>query len=720
MTSAIRQSARDSLCGRPTSRLLSIVLLLLICASIATAQVVQTTGPRRYGVQFTEFMGSPMVVAGADAGSIADRAGVRAGDKILRLNGKAVAEMPEAERIAAMRGSPLVLTIEREGKPVEIRMSFDALAQAARGSASSPVLASASASKVQPPPGAAVIPIDFVRNVPVVEVEINGRGPYRMFLDTGAQGSVLDQTLADELSLPVIGETGVSSPGGKPIPAKIVRVDRVKAGGLDKSGVTAVVLDRSALGTAPDTPRGVLSANAFLEGSILTIDYPGRRVWIVPGELPAADGREIFEYGASERLPVVPLEIGGKKYEVHLDSGAPSTITLPLARAAELPLEAPPVIVGRGRRVDREVVIHGAKLRGAVKLGRYSFENLDLRFDDSVKEYGTVGYGVLKDFVVTLDKKNRRIRLQQAGEARSLTASAAPQQAMPQQVERRAIVPDPVVVYDGKKFEAEMKMRGPMPAVEVMVNGQGPFLFAIDTGGSGTARFDSSLVEKLKLETVGETRGSDGTGRGATAMALVKAASLKFGALELRDVVAASRNYNTAPNFPHIDGILGFGFFQDVLMTLDYVGKRVLVEAGSLPAPDGREVLAFEAPRGIPVIELRVGNEVLQAHVDAGNTRGLMLPGAVVQKMTAASVPRVIGKARTVSNEFEISEVQLKDEIRIGKHAYTGPVTFAEGFDHANIGSTVMAEYAVTFDQKNKRVRFVRGPRAGAPSSAAM
>src|SRR5215217_9547950 len=48
--------------------------------------------------------------------------------------------------------------------------------------------------------------------------------------------------------------------------------------------------------------------------------------------------------------------------------------------------------------------------------------------------------------------------------------------------------------------DVPMLFRGPMPAVEVTVNGQGPFLFAIDTGGGGQARVDSSLVEKLKLK----------------------------------------------------------------------------------------------------------------------------------------------------------------------------------------------------------------------------
>src|SRR5262249_50234237 len=55
------------------------------------------------------------------------------------------------------------------------------------------------------------VPMHWFTKRPVVEVKINDKGPYRFILDTGAQGSVLDQGLADELKLPVVGEARVGS-----------------------------------------------------------------------------------------------------------------------------------------------------------------------------------------------------------------------------------------------------------------------------------------------------------------------------------------------------------------------------------------------------------------------------------------------------------------------------------------------------------------------------
>ena len=49
---------------------------------------------------------------------------------------------------------------------------------------------------------------------PVVMVTLNGHGPYRFILDTGAMISVIDASLAHELELPIVGETELASPAG--------------------------------------------------------------------------------------------------------------------------------------------------------------------------------------------------------------------------------------------------------------------------------------------------------------------------------------------------------------------------------------------------------------------------------------------------------------------------------------------------------------------------
>jgi hypothetical protein len=255
-----------------------------------------------------------------------------------------------------------------------------------------------------------------------------------------------------------------------------------------------------------------------------------------------------------------------------------------------------------------------------------------------------------------------------------------------------------------------MLFRGPMPAVEVTVNGQGPFLFAIDTGGQGMARVDSSLVEKLKLETVDTVQASDGSGRSPVALPVVRVDSIALGGLEFKDVRALSRDYNRSPNMPRIDGILGFNLFADYLLTLDFPAKRVLLERGALGEPDGAGILSFERPRGIPVVSLNVAGHTVRAHLDSGNmVGGFILPEALVEKLTLAGPSRSAGRARSLTGEMEIKAAEIKGVIRLGGFEFADPtIHFPALSADANVGAAVLREFAITFDQKNNRLRLER------------
>ena len=57
--------------------------------------------------------------------SVAQRAGVRAGDRIVSVNGKSVSELEQGELRGLMRQSPLVLEVERGGERLGFELSLD-------------------------------------------------------------------------------------------------------------------------------------------------------------------------------------------------------------------------------------------------------------------------------------------------------------------------------------------------------------------------------------------------------------------------------------------------------------------------------------------------------------------------------------------------------------------------------------------------------------------
>ena len=250
------------------------------------------------------------------------------------------------------------------------------------------------------------VPMLDVGGRAAVEARINGQGPYLFLFDTGASATVLSPELIQELKLPAA--SGLAG-------AALVRMDEVRLGGATLTGVTAARI--SLLGGLPSDrpPRGVLSASGFPD-CLVILDYPARQVTIRRGALPAADEARVFQYAAEDILPRVPVRIAGHEYRVHVDSGAPGGLTLPLRYESEVPLADAPMQIGLARTNAGEFPVFRAVVKSAVTLGEYSLDLAEIQFSDlhpgPAAPAGTIGSRILGQFVVTLDAKNHRVRFE--------------------------------------------------------------------------------------------------------------------------------------------------------------------------------------------------------------------------------------------------------------------------------------------------------------------
>lgn len=264
----------------------------------------------------------------------------------------------------------------------------------------------------------AAVPMEIYGRKPVVDVKINGHGPFKFFLDTGAGATVLDQKLADELKLPTDGQTKIGDPSDpQGITANRDKIEDLEVGGATFSGVIGVSWDRSPL-YKEGAPRGVLGMPLFRE-LLLTIDYPKNQVVITKGSL-ASGGKDILEYEYSEHgLFGVPIKVGAADMVATLDTGSPGGLSFPSSYIEKLPLEDKPKEIGRGKTVAGEAIIYGAKLKDTVRLGNNVFERPDITFFDRLVHLN-IGYGLVSQFAITIDQKNRRMKFD-----RSLTTAPA-------------------------------------------------------------------------------------------------------------------------------------------------------------------------------------------------------------------------------------------------------------------------------------------------------
>ncbi len=260
---------------------------------------------------------------------------------------------------------------------------------------------------------------------------------------------------------------------------------------------------------------------------------------------------------------------------------------------------------------------------------------------------------------------------------------------------------------------------GGRPVVEARVNGQGPFKLLIDTGTTFPAVLNNALVKNLKLAESGtrKLQTEDET------LETVEIGTLAIGEAKFSSFPAICSDVGGCmPADSHgIVGILGLPLFQDCLLTLDFPKRRVRLESGTLPPPDG-ETIEYSGEEkhdyGVTVTLSAAGVPV-KAHLDTGSPALVTVLNKLQKELPLKGKPRVVGKARTPQGEAVVRSAMLDGTLKLGKHEWDKPrINFADlgpmlTYDAGNIGSRLLKDFAVTLDQKNHRVRFRRGGGAG-------
>jgi aspartyl protease len=251
--------------------------------------------------------------------------------------------------------------------------------------------------------------IDFGRRA-VIDAKINGQGPYRFVLGTAATITILDSALQKELALPVAEGIRAVPVGGQA--PRFVTVQELRIGGAVLRDFDVAVLPLKNFEEGPGMPRGILSPTLF-QGCLLTLHYPQGRVAFEKGKLDAADAQSIFEYAGIR--PTVPVRIGDRELQVRLDSGSGYGLMLPTRYLKELQFASSAKEVGKTRTVAGDFPVLKARASAPVQLGRFTLDVPEVYFSDAGQgpPEGTLGYEVLRNFVLTLDCRNHRIRIAQ-------------------------------------------------------------------------------------------------------------------------------------------------------------------------------------------------------------------------------------------------------------------------------------------------------------------
>jgi hypothetical protein len=229
---------------------------------------------------------------------------------------------------------------------------------------------------------------------------------------------------------------------------------------------------------------------------------------------------------------------------------------------------------------------------------------------------------------------------------------------------------------------------GDCPVVEVMVNGHGPYRFAVETG-AGFSAISPDVVKAAGL--------SDN----------VIADSISIGSAQLRHFAMTQEESPVKG----LAGFLGLDAFQDLLLTVDFPHSRVRLERGTLPAANGRDVLPIYPTLGSLIgFDIQVANKRVSALLDTQSDAIFNEPLGMVDTLAFVKPPVVVGSANgpSIGDNTGI-EGRLKGDIRVGDLTFDRPVIFiAAGFPKWLVGAGALRYFVLTLDQRHSLVRFTQ------------
>jgi predicted aspartyl protease len=110
----------------------------------------------------------------------------------------------------------------------------------------------------------------------VLPVRVNGKGPLRFLLDTGASHTCVTPRLVERLGLTTMGQATALGAGGE-LSLRLTYIDTLRIGRAEVTSLTVAIVDITHVSQLVSRVDGVVG-NDFLKRFVVTLDYRKRKV----------------------------------------------------------------------------------------------------------------------------------------------------------------------------------------------------------------------------------------------------------------------------------------------------------------------------------------------------------------------------------------------------------------------------------------------------------
>lgn len=251
-----------------------------------------------------------------------------------------------------------------------------------------------------------------------VPVFVNGQGPFDFAVDTGADRTVISQSLAAKLGLTADRAAQLHGIAGVDV-VRTTRLDKLTIGHKEVADIRAPILPDAALGAA-----GLIGIDALSDQRV-TMDFVGEQMTVRPSDYRAPEDKDpdVITIVAKRRfgqLVLVNASVNGQRVYAIVDSGSQVTIGNPelrkmMVRRAKGTEESTELVSVTGRKIAADYGLLPRMKIGGVILGDipivYSDAHPFKKFKLAGKPAMLIGVDILRAFErVSLDFDTKKVR----------------------------------------------------------------------------------------------------------------------------------------------------------------------------------------------------------------------------------------------------------------------------------------------------------------------
>jgi hypothetical protein len=214
----------------------------------------------------------------------------------------------------------------------------------------------------------------------------------------------------------------------------------------------------------------------------------------------------------------------------------------------------------------------------------------------------------------------------------------------------------------------------------ILIDGQGPYLFGLDTGASTAFYINPSLAAKLALPVVSHTHNHTSSNE-------VPGSAPQVDVLKIDDLAVAGHVFHHAIGVPYTtatNGTLGIGLFKDVLLTLDFPNDRMSISDDPLGAVDGKTIFPYAQNHTVPVVPVTLGNLRVDARLDSGareTKADVMIPLTMASQLHLVAPMQADGTVEdAVGRNYKRYTATLDGDLVIGALVIHHPTLLVSDF----------------------------------------